>query len=54
MTTQENGNHAIPMGMTCEANGCTRGHGADYRRKKALKGWEDEPIYLSPQRSQHL
>lgn len=44
--TDQNGNAVQPMGMTCEANECTRQHGADYKRKNASKGWEDEPIYL--------
>lgn len=49
--TQQNGEQAQPMGMTCEANGCNRNHGADYRRKKAPKGWEDEPIFLCEEHS---
>lgn len=47
MITTNNGEQAQPIGMMCEAPNCNKSHGADYKRKKAPKGWEDEPIYLS-------
>lgn len=43
---------AQPMVMACEVIGCTSTEGNDYKRKKAAKGWEDEPIFLCDEHSE--
>lgn len=37
---------AAPLVMRCEKGGCTNLGGREYKRKRLLVGWADEPIFL--------
>lgn len=43
---------AIPEPMHCEKKGCTNSGGRDYKRKKMLGGWANEPIFLCDEHGQ--
>ena len=48
---QESFTPAIPLSMVCEHKDCNDSDGQDYKRKKAPKGWEGEPIFLCKKHS---
>lgn len=42
---------AVELPMQCEHGLCNNDGGKEYHRKKTIKGWEGEPIFLCDQHS---